>query len=104
MSIWLQSEQPGSKPAALPSVDTYLPDNRPADGTQTTVTNQKENPTVESRIVIKDNKILWVADDGTITASFSIVPEVSATIPVQVIAKPGKDVYLDVLGIPRPTL
>lgn len=104
MSAWESSDDPGGKPPILPDVDKHLPDNRPADGTQSGTTNKTETRTVATRLVIKSTHILFVADDGTITATFSIVPEINPFVPIIVVAQQGYDAYTDVLGIARPRL
>lgn len=102
MSVWESSEQPGVHLPTTPEVDRHLPDNRPADGAQNGVTNRGASRSVQTRVVIKDGRICWIDSTGRYVATFSVIPELDTTIPVEIIAKPGYDVYTDILGIARP--
>ncbi len=103
MALWDQSTDPGTKAPQTFDVDKHLPDNRPADGTNGNATNIGEARSVATRIIQKDAKLLWVRDDGSVAATFSVVPEINPYTPILVIAKDGKDAYTDVLGIARPS-
>lgn len=103
MSLWDSSEDPGERPADVPDVDKHLPDNRVADGAQNGVVNRTASRSVQTRIVIKDGRMLWIRGDGSIAATFSIIPDLDPNQPVLIIAQGGYDVYTDILGIARPT-
>lgn len=103
MSVWESSSDPASAIPNTPDIDKHLPDNRPADGTQSGITNKTETRSVNTRLIQKDAKMLWVRDDGSIVATFSVVPEIDPVAPILVIAKEGYDAYIDVLGIDRPS-
>lgn len=104
MSLWESSGEPGQQAARTSNLDKHLPDNRPADGTGASgPTNRSPARSVPTRVVIRDALMLWVRSDNSIAATFSVIPDIDPTTPILVIAKPGKDAYLDVLGIPRPS-
>lgn len=104
MALWEQSNEPGEKPATMLRTDKHVKDGRPADGTQSGITNRTDARSVATRIVQKGAKMLWVRGDGSIAATFSIIPELDTSTPILIIANTGYDAYVDVAGIPRPKL
>lgn len=102
MSLWDMSDHPGKLPAFTPNTDKHIEHNRPADGAQNGATNRTPSRTVNTRIVQRDGKLLWVRNDNTISATFSVIPEIDPSTPILIIAKPPYDVYTDILGIAHP--
>lgn len=86
-----------------PSFGDALPqDTRMAHNTNSTSYNPPgANPRTD-RAVFNQNSIVWYDPSNNITSFYGVISSIS-TVPIQVIAKPGKDVFTDVLGITRPT-
>jgi len=58
---------------------------------------------VTPRMVFKNSIIMWVDSNDKVSSVYGYIPEISS-IPVQIIAKQGFDVFLDVLNgeVERP--
>lgn len=75
---------------------------RMAHNTMST-TYRKDSSSNKQRIAFKNGLILTYDANGLISSVYGYIPAVS-TVPVFIIAKAGFDVFVDILGISRPTV
>lgn len=71
---------------------------------KTNQTTYRESGTsVTARQVFVQAGTMWIGDDGKVNSVYMYIPELT-TIPVQIIAEPGFDVFDDVLNgeVERP--
>lgn len=68
---------------------------------QTISTTYSVNATQTVRSVFKNNLLVWYDGNNNVSSIYGYLPQVSS-IPISIIAVPGKDVFTDVLGISRP--
>lgn len=68
-------------------------------------TYRESGSSVTARMVFVQGGIMWVDSDNKVNSVYMYIPELS-TIPVQIIAKEGYDVFDDVLNgeVERPTV
>jgi hypothetical protein len=75
---------------------------RMAHNTMSTSYRQDGDSTTQ-RIAFKNSLILTYDSDNKVSSAYGYIPELSV-IPVFIIAKPGYDVFEDILGLEAPTV
>lgn len=76
--------------------------NRMAHNT-TQTTYKKEGSSNPQRIAMKNGLILTYDSANRVSSVYGYIPALS-TVPVFIIAKSGYDVFVDILGLPTPTV
>lgn len=86
-----------------PQFGDTLPDAaRMAHGTTSSSYQAPDATTRGLRMVMTNNALVWYDGSNNVTSYYGILSSVSS-VPIQIIAKPGKDVFTDILGISRPS-